>query len=460
MEAILLIDFGSTFTKVTAVDAKAGIIVGTGRAYTTVERDIMQGLDQAVANLRQNTGKDLQFSRKLACSSAAGGLRMVAIGLVRDLTVEAANRAALGAGAKILGVYSQRLNRSEIAELEELQPDIILLAGGTDGGNAEVIEYNAGVLAGARVTAPVVIAGNKVAVDQVRQVLVAGGKEVRVCANVMPELNVLNVDPARQTIRDVFMENIVRAKGLDRAEQFVEGVLMPTPAAVLQAAQLLAQGTSEELGIGELLVVDIGGATTDVHSIAKGDPTRSGVTVRGLPEPFVKRTVEGDLGTRYSLASLLEQGKSHGDLFCQRDEQCWAEYLANIQKDPAWLATSVEDAKLETIMAQLATRIAVERHVGQLEVQYTPFGATYIQNGKDLTQIPWIVGTGGVIVEHPHPGMILEHGKFRTETPTLLSPQSAKCLVDQNYIMAAMGLLAEIQPQVALKILKSTLKPA
>lgn len=455
-----MIDFGSTYTKVTAVDVQAGEIIATGRAYTTVDRDIMQGLDQAVENLLKNAGRELKFTRKLACSSAAGGLRMVAIGLVRDLTVEAANRAALGAGAKILGVYSQRLNQREIAELEQMQPDIILLAGGTDGGNTEVIEHNARALAGAELTAPVVMAGNKSAVDVVCQVLEAGGKEVRVCANVMPELNVLQVEPARQTIREVFMARIVQAKGLARAEQFVEGVLMPTPVAVLEAARLLAEGTPEEAGIGELLVVDIGGATTDVHSIAKGDPTRGGVTLKGLPEPFVKRTVEGDLGMRYSLACLLEQSQTHMDLVGQRDQQHWAEYLAKVQQDPAWLATSAEEAQLETIMAQLATRIAVERHVGHLEIQYTPFGPAYLQHGKDLTQLPWIIGTGGVIVEHANPGRILAQGAACPETPMLLRPQSAQYLVDQEYIMAAMGLLAEIQPRVALKILKSTLTPA
>lgn len=460
MEVILLIDFGSTYTKVTAVDPSVGRIVGTGRAYTTVEQNIMLGLERAIDGLLRSTGQNLTFTKKLACSSAAGGLRMVAIGLVRDLTVEAASRAALGAGAKVLQVYSNRLNDSEIHHLELLAPDIILLAGGTDGGNSDVVVHNARALAQSNLRAPVVMAGNKVAVDQVNEVLVSNNKEVRVCSNVMPELNVLDIEPARQTIREVFMEKIVEAKGLAKAEEFVEGVLMPTPAAVLAAGRLLAEGTEAEPGIGELMVVDIGGATTDVHSIAAGQPTRTGVSLKGLPEPFVKRTVEGDLGMRYSLPTLLEKVNAFPELYESVEAQRWERYLARTQQEPEWLAENELETQLETIMAQVATRIAVERHVGQLEIVYTPFGVAYLQTGKDLTTVPWIVGTGGVIVEHQRPKVILEQARFCQETPMLLKPQQPEYLVDRQYIMAAMGLLAEVEPRVALKILKSTLQPA
>ena len=121
----------------------------------------------------------------------------------------------------------------------------------------------------------------------------------------MPDVNVLNVEPARTMIRKVFIERIIAAKGLKRAEEFVEGILMPTPTAVLKAARLLAPGTPREKGLGDLVVVDIGGATTDVHSVGLGSPGQAGVVRKGLPEPYAKRTVEGDLGIRYNAESIL-----------------------------------------------------------------------------------------------------------------------------------------------------------
>ena len=116
----------------------------------------------------------------------------------------------------------------------------------------------------------------------------------------MPDVNVLNVEPARDMIRKVFIDRIIEAKGLKRAEDFVEGILMPTPTAVLKAAQLLPGEAVRKREWGISVVVDIGGATTDVHSIGLGDPVQAGVVRKGLPEPLAKRTVEGDLGIRYN----------------------------------------------------------------------------------------------------------------------------------------------------------------
>ena len=249
--------------------------------------------------------RNSDFACKLSSSSAAGGLGMVTIGLIPELSAEAARRAALGAGAKVIKVYAFRLSGKEIQELESLNPDILLLAGGTDGGNADVILENAKKLALSRVHCPIVIAGNKVAADEVNAILSAAGKPTLVTDNVMPEVNVLNVEPAREMIRRVFIERIIEAKGLKRAEAFVEGILMPTPTAVLKAARLLSQGTPREKGLGDLVIVDIGGATTDVHSIGLGSPCQAGFIFKGLPEPLAKRTVEGDLGIRYNATSIL-----------------------------------------------------------------------------------------------------------------------------------------------------------
>lgn len=282
MNAYMLIDFGSTYTKLTAVDIDNEEILATAKDITTIENDIMIGFNKARESLMKLLeGKEVNFVKKLACSSAAGGLKMVAIGLVPELTAEAAKRAALGAGARVLKVYSYELTSREIQEIKNSNLDIILLAGGTDGGNKKCILHNARALVEGGVRLPVVVAGNKVANDEIDEIFKESGIYYSITENVMPKLNELNVEPAREEIRKIFMEKIVEAKGLKNAEEYVNGILMPTPAAVLKAARVLAEGSDKEEGIGDLIIIDIGGATTDVHSIGSGEPTKPGVTVRG-----------------------------------------------------------------------------------------------------------------------------------------------------------------------------------
>ncbi len=305
MSLALLLDFGSTFTKMTVVDTAGPSLVARATVPTTV-KDISVGLRAGLARLSEAGVRERDLRLRLACSSAAGGLRMIAVGLVPELTAEAARRAALGAGARVIETFAFRLTDDDVERIGAAAPDILLLAGGTDGGNADVLLANAKRLAAAALPAPVVVAGNAAVSEDVARILAARGVDVRVAENVMPELGVINVEPARAAIRDVFLEKIVEAKGLHVAEEYVEGVLMPTPAAVLAAARLLAEGTSSVAGFGQVAVVDVGGATTDVHSVAPGTPSERDVTVKGLPEPLAKRTVEGDLGVR------VERGRAGG----------------------------------------------------------------------------------------------------------------------------------------------------
>lgn len=456
MELALLIDFGSTYTKVTAVELTSPQVIATARGLTTVDTNILEGLEQALEGIKPHFGGVLpEFKHRLACSSAAGGLRMVAIGLVKELTVEAARQAALGAGARVLGVYAHQLTEAEIKQIDAGCPDIILLAGGTDGGNKDTILHNAKMLATTQKGYTIIVAGNKSAAEEARNILQQAGKDARITENVLPELNKLNVEPARNTIRQTFLEKIVEAKGLRRAESYIDGILMPTPAAVLSAAKLLSEGTEEERGLGDLVVLDIGGATTDVHSIAEGHPTKSGVTYKGLPEPFAKRTVEGDLGMRVSALSLLE---SVGSRRLARDtglpEQEIVAYIQGVHNQVGILPENEIQWKIDTAMGRLATDLAMERHSGTLETSWTPMGAIYIQHGKDLTEVPYLIGTGGVIVAHPNPKEILQGALYKQDQPTVLRPKDPKLLLDKEYILAAVGLLAEVQPTAALRLAK------
>ena len=457
MGNVLLIDFGSTYTKLTVVDPEREEIIATSQAHTTVTSTIMDGLATGLGRLPEHCRDG--FKSKLACSSAAGGLKMVAVGLVKELTGEAARRAALGAGARVLEVFSYELVAEDLEKLAELEPDIILLAGGTDGGNKEILLKNAHKLCGLPFKVPIVVAGNRVVAQEAAETLRSVHDSVVVAGNVMPELNVLSVEEARLAIRELFLQRIVKAKGLDLAEEFSGQVTMPTPAAVLKAAQLLAEGWEDEPGLGELLIVDIGGATTDVHSLATGDPSKPGVSLKGLPEPFAKRTVEGDLGMRYSALALAEGAGKRLTTYLGVPESRVKDYLGKFKDKPDYLAQSPEEEKMDLGMARLATEIAVERHCGSLEVVYTPFGASYIQYGKDLTGLKTVIGTGGILVQNPEAVEILQGAAFNPVTPTLLKPEQPNYYLDSHYILAAMGLLAEDNPKAALRIMKKYLKP-
>lgn len=468
MKAYLAIDFGSTYTKLTAIDLDNEVILATAKDITTVEDDIMIGFNKAFNKLKIEINKkinfdEINFVNKTACSSAAGGLKMVAIGLVPELTAEAAKKAALGAGARVIKTYAYELNSRELEEIKNTALDIILLAGGTDGGNKECIIHNAKMLAEFKVKIPVVVAGNKAATDEIENILKEAEIDCYITENVMPFINKLNVEPSREEIRKVFMNKIVEAKGMKKAEEFIKGILMPTPAAVLKASEILTTGTDEEEGLGDLIVVDIGGATTDIHSIAKGEPTKPSIMIKGLEEPYAKRTVEGDLGMRYSAIALLEASGTRKirnylhDSLKQIDVKAQCQFRHdNIKMVPQ----SEEEIRFDEAMAKAATELAMTRHCGVLECVYTPMGTMFNQSGKDLTETPYVIGTGGVIIHSLNPKDILKAGNFNEEDPIHLKPIAPKFLVDKTYILSSMGLLAQEYPNTAIRIMKKYLVEA
>jgi uncharacterized protein (TIGR01319 family) len=460
-EPALLIDFGSTYTKLVIVDLAKEEIVAQAEAVTTTNTDITIGLKKALYRLPNGLGQEAQtFPHKLACSSAAGGLQVVAIGLVPELTAEAAKRAALGAGARVLAVYTHHLTLHELHEIVELAPDMILLAGGTDGGDQRVILHNARILARSTLPAPIVVAGNKDAAEEVEAILQQGGKDVRVTENVMPGLRQINVHPARRAVRKLFTERIVEAKGFKAAEAYVERILMPTPAAVMRAARLLAEATDEEEGLGELMVVDVGGATTDVHSIAAGEPRDRTVIQQGLPEPYAKRTVEGDLGLRVSAVSLLEavgQQRLQQQIGLEGNLNLY-DIIQALAEDVGQVPHNTEERSIDEGMARVAVELGVARHVGTLRELYLPTGHCFTQEGKDLTRIGHLIGTGGIFSHTTRTREILATALFDPANPFLLKPRAPRLWVDRRYILWAMGLLAEVSPQAALHLMREHLQ--
>ena len=466
MEIVLLLDIGSTYTKVTAVDLDKSELIGTSYSPSTVDTDMTIGVKSAYEQLLTRFGiKEDEIKEKIACSSAAGGLRVAVSGLVVSLTTEAAKRAAYGVGAKIIGVYSYQLTSTEVKELEKVSPDVMLLAGGTDGGNRDVLRHNAKAIADSSLHCPVIVAGNKEVGPEAKEMLESSGKFAVVVENVMPEINKLNIEPVRKTIRDIFIQRIIHGKGLDKAKEFIGGVIMPTPLAVLNGARLLADGTAEEAGIGTLVVVDVGGATVDVDSISEGRPTQAGVIWRGLPEPYDKRAVEGDLGIRYNSLHILETVGEQQIMADLPDKHRGKLQNMHLKEKIEWLSSHIntipqteEDFLVDTALACAAVDIAVQRHAGNMESIYLPSGPTYIQTGKDLTSVETVIGTGGIFAYGRGQEAILKMAEFSEKNSFSLRPKRPQFFIDENYILYAVGLLSTIAPEKGLRIMKKNLR--
>ena len=458
MKNVLLIDFGSTYTKLTAVDLEKEEIIATAASYTTVQTDINDGLNKGLELLKKKTG-EIEFEACYACSSAAGGLRMVTSGLVPELTSEAAKLASLGAGAKAVGMYSFEMTEEDVEEIKETNPDIFLLVGGTDGGNTECIVNNAKMLASINPTFPIVIAGNRNAQKKCKEIL--KDFEVYVCPNVMPKFGVLNIEPTQKQIREIFLNRIVQAKGLSKATELLSDIMMPTPSAVLLAMELLAKGCEDERGIGDLVAVDVGGATTDVYSIADGMPEHMNTVYKGLPEPYSKRTVEGDIGMRYSIQGIadaagMDKISKLSGLSKERANELIEELKNNTERVPKDGETELEN--LDFALASSAIEEAVSRHAGTISETYTLLGKTFVQEGKNLTNVKQIVVTGGSLIHTKRTEQIASFALFSNENPASLRPRKADVWVDRTYILAAMGLLSQYHPKTALKIMKKELE--
>ncbi len=425
----LTVDFGSTYTKLTAIDTDKGDVIGTAAAFTTIETDVMEGFNNGMQQLEAQIGH-FAYDRLLCCSSAAGGLKMVALGLVPELTAKAAKMAASSAGAKVVKTYSFEISQAEQQEIYDINPDLVLLCGGTDGGNKDVIIANAKRLCEIDRDFSIIAAGNKTASYELDQIFKASNKKKCVITeNVMPQFNIININPAKQKIKELFISRIIEAKGLTRVQEMSGYDIIPTPLAVLTGCELFSKGYGRDEGMGDMMAVDLGGATTDIYSMAKGEPTIAEVITKGLPEPYSKRTVEGDLGMRYSLTAMADE----------INMEVFADELGIDQ-------TKIED---------WIKRCAVERHCGYFEPAFTPMGQVFTLTGKDLSEVPYIVGIGGSIKNNTDPKKILSGAeKKASRDPMFAKPKAPKYMLDKKYIFASMGLLSTFEPHLALAIMK------
>lgn len=450
---VLVAEIGSTTTVVnafTGLDTDNPVFWGQGQAPTSVlEGDVRVGLQGAIDDLCRNKGiESIEYNEMLATSSAAGGLKMTVHGLVYDMTAKAAKEAALGAGGIIHYITAGRLRRTDIAKIKEINPNLILIAGGVDYGERETALDNAEMIRSMGLKIPVIYAGNIENQEEMKLIFdEESGQKLYLVDNVYPKIDELNVEPCRKVIQDAFEQHITNAPGMEHVRDMVSGPIIPTPGAVMEATKVLYDC------LGDLIVLDVGGATTDLHSVA----TESDKVARLMisPEPKAKRTVEGDLGVYVNRMKVIE---SIGEEKLR--EKCAKEGIDMDKVLETYVAIpkTEEEIKFVEMLTEEAVLKATDRHAGALRHIYGPSGRSTVAEGKDLTQVRYIVGTGGALTRLPNRVKIMEEIAKHNETGMKLFPtEHAKVLVDNDYIMASLGVLSKNYREAAIKLMEQSL---
>ena len=413
-------------------------------------------------------------------SSAHGGLKMAAIGIIPTLTVKAAQQAAVSAGAKLQKVISHRITADDIHDLEADPPDIILMSGGTDGGNQErVIEY-VKKIAASNLKTQLLYAGNSMIREEITKILkpFEDRLPLTITDNVLPVLDTYNPEGARSEIQRLFLSMIMQKKGLVEASNLAEADPMPTPASMLKLVQLLRENLPD---FEDFCLVDVGGATTDCYSSTHAHISKKAgvgqVLFRGLPEPKVKRTVEGDLGMRFSAGSTIEAFGTQSFSRCIErelrtesteakdqfiydqakllDDFSFKRYVERITRDPSIIAETQEDLLFDSFIATIAVEKAIKRHSGELKSVYTADGPAYLQYGKDLSQVKKLICTGGIFTATALLGNRVEievgNSEFFTSEIISLTPEAPEIYYDREYLLPLVANIAELCPEAAAK---------
>ena len=452
---VLVAEIGSTTTVVNAFDhleSDSPVFLGQGQAPTSVkEGDVNIGLQAAIEDMKKNLhieNEKLEYTNMLATSSAAGGLRMTVHGLVYDMTVKAAKEAALGAGANIHLITAGKLSKVDMIKLDRIKPNIILIAGGVDYGERETALYNSELIAASDLNIPVIYAGNIAVADDVKLIFESYSKEknLHIVPNVYPKIDILNIEPTREVIQDIFEKHITEAKGMEKIREMVNGPIIPTPGAVMKASKILKDE------IGDLVTIDVGGATTDIHSVTEGTEKVNKILVE--PEPVAKRTVEGDLGVFINKKNIVDIIKIEK---LEKELNMSSEDIEKFTDSDIAIPQTEEHKKFIERLTKEAVIVSINRHAGGYR---TYFGGktNTLAFGKDLTAVKWIVGTGGALTRLTAREEILNSISQFNRADKLLPTAEAKILIDNDYIMASLGVLSSLNKEAAIKLLLKSLK--
>ncbi len=471
LKVILATDCGSTTTKAILIQLVDGHYRQThrGEAPTTVERpfaDVTLGVINAVTEVQELAGRRLvgddgriihPASGNQGCdiyistSSAGGGLQMLVAGVVRQMTAESAKRAALGAGAIVMDVIAsndERRPHDQIQRIRELRPDMILISGGTDGGTTTHVVQIAELIAPAKpqprfgrdYRMPIIYAGNNKAAPLIEKVF-DESVDLSVVDNLRPVLERENLGPARDKIHDVFLEHVMaHAPGYDKLMSWVDAPIMPTPGAVGNILQTIA----EQQGINAV-GVDIGGATTDVFSVFDGT---------------FNRTVSANLGMSYSISNVCAEATLPSILrwvHFDMDERELRNRVKNKMIRPTTIPQTVEALVFEQAVAREALRLAYVQHkefattLKGVQQQRT-VGDTFSQqmSGRSIVdnmKLDLLVGSGGVLSHAPrmHQTALLLIDSFQPEGITTLAK-------DSIFMMPHLGVLAQVHPRAAMEV--------
>jgi uncharacterized protein (TIGR01319 family) len=451
LDRFCITDIGSTTTKAILFEKRDGKWHFIGReAPTTVERpqeDVAIGVINTLEALEDETGHHL-LKGGIPClpyfctSSAGGGLNMVVTGLVLDLTAESANRAALGAGAIVLDVIALDDGRTpyrKIEDLKLLRPDMVLLAGGFDGDNVAGPVYLAELIVESGLhpkldpsaKLDIVYAGNVNAREYAREVL-RGDFAFHPVANIRPDGRHENPEPARKAIHSLFMDHVMsQAPGYGGIKSWVSAPIRPTPAAF---ANILGT-VSKDMG-KPLMAVDVGGATTDVFTAARGN---------------VFRTVSANLGMSYSIRNVVESGGIERLSGFHRlpltDKELW-NHIGNKHINPTGVPSTHEGVRIEWAVATMAIREAVNQH---FRVMHATADETSALGPEGLVELRledygMVIGSGGILSHSPRDAaaaMLLD----------ALEPTGIMELaVDSAFMFPHLGVLAEVNENLAKQI--------
>ncbi len=519
-EKVLVVDFGSTFTKVGIFDTKEETF--DLRYEPTTVADIREGLAAGLGVLEtcRSSGdwkpladKMSEFAVRLPCSSAKGGLKMATVSLVKEESGFAAELAALTAGAKLVGTYEGKLTAKQARDIYEAdQPEIILIAGGTNqGGDTDTQLHNARLLAEASTYAtyteygvPVIYAGNQDVRERVENIFRYHDIDIRLTPNVMPEINTFQIEVVNEAIRDLFQTVIIRGKGFDVVEEYMDAPFIPTPRAAFRGINLLAQGYGKEEGLGNILALDIGGATTDFYSnvnenplyIFPGEDAQRKVkrTILKTPNiPLVYRRVEGKYGLSYNAENLKELERfNNGSMARALDDYMNArfpdkfspgedpflqfvhranghahlaldEYLDWLSQNPHALPTTDTEDAVRSFLAKEIMAVATGKHAGWVNETETYF----LQHGVNFFNQPvTLLLIGGTIYHKCRDqktgyledlALIANGVLFNEEEPDILRPDGP-VLLDAKYLVSILGgLYGRVYPEQALKVMKREL---
>src|SRR5664280_2581656 len=453
MTPILCVDFGSTFTKAVLLDPARGNLLAAASVPTTIGTDVLDGY-RSICKTNAAAGFP-PADEVLACSSAGGGLRLAVVGYERSVTAEAGHRVGLSAGAKIVHVAAGPMTTTQVAALRATRPDVILLVGGTDGGNAEVVLHNGSRLAAARLGAPVVVAGNVEARAEVARALESTGRRFILTDNVLPQIGVINPGGARAAIRQMFLRHVIGGKHLSNGPQFASMVRAATPDAMLRGVEALAAATD-----GDVMVFDIGGATTDVYSVISPEGEDATLRKEVVAPLWHARTVEGDLGMRWNARGVVEAARvehllpdgDRADGVGIERLQVWA---AVVEADPAYLPKSDDEVEFDLALARVAALTAVRRHA-----RPTRPG----DPARPLTRLAHVIGSGGVLRHSPKAMQDEVLQAVITDVGGGWKvPTQARTSVDSAYQLFAAGLLADAEGhgiEVAARVARRVLAPA